>query len=266
VLECHTPYPQNLAYLSDVPQGAVSTVIVPSRWQAGEVKRRLRGAIPIDIIPNPLGEGFSEPVTSFPYTRERPIVAWLGRLDDLKNWRGFLEIAGVLAGEGMEFDVWLGARAPSDLEVSEVFHAARRCGLLEQLKWFRNMLHGAMPRFLDAVRDSGGIVVSTARGESFGMTLAEAMARECPVIAPSIGPIPEFIENEVSGILVPPEDIPQAVAACRRLLRDRDLRLAVGRNARASIMRHHEPRQAVARLSTVLWRRAQREAARGSLP
>ena len=34
--------------------------------------------------------------------------------------------------------------------------------------------YGRIPLFLDAVRDSGGVLVSTSRAESFGLTVAEA--------------------------------------------------------------------------------------------
>lgn len=41
--------------------------------------------------------------------------------------------------------------------------------------------------------------------EAFGMVLIEAMAMDKPVIATTMGGIPEIVDNEVTGILVPPQ-------------------------------------------------------------
>jgi glycosyltransferase involved in cell wall biosynthesis len=63
------------------------------------------------------------------------------------------------------------------------------------------------------------VLPSTCR-EAFGMVLIEAMAMGKPVIATTMGGIPEIVDNEVNGILVPPQD-PDALAhAIARYLED----------------------------------------------
>lgn len=42
--------------------------------------------------------------------------------------------------------------------------------------------------------------------ELFGLALVEAMARGCPVIATDAASLPEIVEHEASGLLVPPND------------------------------------------------------------
>lgn len=251
VLESHSPYKENLGYLSKI-SAPISLVIVPSMWQLAEVRRRMKAEIAIRVIPNPLGVNFAAPIKPFPFPPDRPILAWLGRLDALKNWKGFLEIAGKLADSGCDFNLWLAARAPTASTTADLLRIARQYGVLDRLKWFRNLSHEAVPRFLDAVRESGGLVLSTARGESFGMTLAEAMARQCAVVAPDFGPFPEFIDDNRGGILVPPGDLGCAVAACQRLMGDDGLRQSIGRHARQAILAEHEPASAVAKLSDAL--------------
>lgn len=46
---------------------------------------------------------------------------------------------------------------------------------------------------------------STVR-ESFGIVLLEALAAQCPVVASNLGGIPEIIQHNVNGLLVPPAD------------------------------------------------------------
>jgi glycosyltransferase involved in cell wall biosynthesis len=69
-------------------------------------------------------------------------------------------------------------------------------------------------------------------GEAFGWTIAEAMASGCAVIATNVGGIPELIEHDQSGLLVPPADTAALTHALIRLVDDRALRLELGRNAR----------------------------------
>lgn len=56
-----------------------------------------------------------------------------------------------------------------------------------------------------------------SRREGFGITMLEAMVAGVPVVASSIGGIPEVISNDKTGLLVPPDD-PDALADAIRLL------------------------------------------------
>jgi L-malate glycosyltransferase len=59
--------------------------------------------------------------------------------------------------------------------------------------------------------------------ESFGLAAAEAMACEVPVVASSVGGLPEVIEHGVTGFLHPVRDLDAMAASGIRLLRDPDL-------------------------------------------
>ena len=48
------------------------------------------------------------------------------------------------------------------------------------------------------------IFVLPSLSEAFGITILEAMSQKIPVIATNVGGIPEIIEDENTGILVPP--------------------------------------------------------------
>lgn len=65
--------------------------------------------------------------------------------------------------------------------------------------------------------------------------LMELMSMKMPVVAERVGQIGEYIENEKSGILVDPDDINSFVENIIRLLKDKDLRLRIGENARERI-------------------------------
>lgn len=104
--------------------------------------------------------------------------------------------------------------------------------------------HGALPD--DAVVDLLGRAMalvhptpvdaagSAGANELFGLALVEAMARGCPVIASDAASLPEIVEPEVSGLLVPP-NAPQAIGrAIERLRSDAESwrRLSAGARRR----------------------------------
>ena len=59
----------------------------------------------------------------------------------------------------------------------------------------------------------------------------EAMAFRTPVIATAICGIPELIVNNVSGLLVDPDDVDALAASIEKLLAHEDLRLEFTKNA-----------------------------------
>ena len=56
--------------------------------------------------------------------------------------------------------------------------------------------------------------------ESFGLAALEAMACEVPVVASAVGGVPELVEDGVTGILCPPDDLTAMANASIRLLTD----------------------------------------------
>jgi glycosyltransferase involved in cell wall biosynthesis len=62
------------------------------------------------------------------------------------------------------------------------------------------------------------------------------MAAGLPVVATSVGGVPEIIESEVSGLLVPPENPAALSAALLRLLENEELRRKLGKAGQERIM------------------------------
>ncbi len=67
-------------------------------------------------------------------------------------------------------------------------------------------------------------VLPSTCSEAFGMVLVEAMAMARPVIATEVGGIPEIVQDNVSGILVPPKDPESISRAISRYIEDPALR------------------------------------------
>ncbi len=81
------------------------------------------------------------------------------------------------------------------------------------------------------------------------VVLMEAMAAGVPCVSTNISGIPELMEHEKEGLVVPEKD-PQALAdAIERLLRDADLRARIRKAAREKIEREFDIRKSAARLA-----------------
>ena len=88
-----------------------------------------------------------------------------------------------------------------------------------------------IPELTEAV----DIAVLPSHFEGMGRVLLEAMARGKPVVATTVGGIPEIVLHEKTGILVPPGNAEQLAGALERLICDRALRSELGHRGRDRI-------------------------------
>ncbi|HVM44906.1 MAG TPA: glycosyltransferase family 4 protein [Candidatus Thermoplasmatota archaeon] len=79
----------------------------------------------------------------------------------------------------------------------------------------------------------GGYAANT---ELFGLTLAESMACETPVVATRAGAMPEVAEEGVTGLIVPPREPDALREAMLRLLDDPEGAREMGKRGRARVL------------------------------
>ncbi len=95
---------------------------------------------------------------------------------------------------------------------------------------------------VDSRKDRDGIPVA----------LMEAMAMGLPTVSTRISGIPELIEDEVSGLLVEPDDAEALADAIERLLKNRDFAKSVGKAGRRKVERHFTLEGQVERLDELI--------------
>jgi glycosyltransferase involved in cell wall biosynthesis len=79
-----------------------------------------------------------------------------------------------------------------------------------------------------------------SRGETFGLVVIEAMAAAIPVIGTDAEGVPEIIDHERNGVLVPPGDVEALANAMRNLAEDDGLRERLGRQARQDTLERYD--------------------------
>jgi glycosyltransferase involved in cell wall biosynthesis len=73
-------------------------------------------------------------------------------------------------------------------------------------------------------------------GEGLGLSLQEAMYAGCACIGSRVGGIPDLIENEITGLLVPPAQPSDLAAGLSRLMTEELLRKKLSQAAKASML------------------------------
>jgi glycosyltransferase involved in cell wall biosynthesis len=86
-------------------------------------------------------------------------------------------------------------------------------------------------RVLDACYCRSDLFVLATRRETYGMAVAEALARGLPVIGTTTGAIPELV-GDTAGVLVPPGDRRALAEALARVIGDAELRARYAAGAR----------------------------------
>ncbi len=77
------------------------------------------------------------------------------------------------------------------------------------------------------------LALYTSETESFCLGILEAMCFACPSISTSVGGIPEVIQDNQTGLLVPGDNPDDLARAVEKLIHDKSLRLTLGQAAQA---------------------------------
>jgi glycosyltransferase involved in cell wall biosynthesis len=114
---------------------------------------------------------------------------------------------------------------------------ARQLGLSERVLWRGQVRHGEVPALL--ARASA--LVAPFTDEGLGLVAVESQLCETPPVAFASGGLVDVIENEVTGLLVPPGDTAALAAALERVVTNPALRDRLGAAGRAAALNRFTP-------------------------
>ena len=175
-------------------------------------------------------------------------IVCVGTLHEVKGQPYLIEACRLLAGQGTDVRCRLIGSGPDDKALRAQIEAA---GLAESV-----VVAGPRTRqqIVDELWRADALVAPSVptragRREGVPVVLMEAMSTGLPVVASAISGIPELVEHEVSGLLVPPRDAAAIARAVRQLAADPLLRERLGRAARRRVLAEFDLEDSAAELA-----------------
>ncbi len=121
------------------------------------------------------------------------------------------------------------------LKISESIYFAGRVAYKEV-----NMYHNMI-----------SIFVNIPDHESFGVSVLEASACEKPIVVSNVGGLPEVVDDNKTGLIVPPKHPDKTADAIEKLMLDESLCLQMGRTGRIKVKEQYEWKKCVYQMLNV---------------
>ncbi|WP_394549216.1 glycosyltransferase family 4 protein [Priestia aryabhattai] len=174
-----------------------------------------------------------------------PIIGWVGRIEENKNWEGFLELGYEIIKSNPLVKLWMfidsSLTTPTQNRLFK--NMINQYQLNNNIYIHDNIPHHKMPEYYSIIRDSGGFLCSTSKVEGFGYAVVEAMSCRCPVLTTDSDGIRSFVLHNYTGKIYSIEDLKSALEEANSLLTNRALRQQIGLNAQQYIHAHFTPRK-----------------------
>ncbi len=167
-------------------------------------------------------------------------VGFVGRFVD---WKGVLPLA----------DAWrsLATRLPG-VHLALVGEGEMEAEMRSRLEGVERVHWAGFRHDVPSVMRALDILAFPSVMEGFGLAAVEAMAAGVPVIGARAAALPEVVEHEREGLLVPPGDAEGLATAIERLATDSELRRALGAAGRERVEREFTEGRMVDRYESIL--------------
>jgi glycosyltransferase involved in cell wall biosynthesis len=177
--------------------------------------------------------------TKRPSPNEEPTILAVGRLVEKKGYPYLIEACGFLADRGHRFRCLIVGDGPQQALLQKMIDERELNGVVQ-------LIGPVFQEHLKEYLAQADIItlpcVVAQDGDMDGIpnSLMEGMAMEIPAVSTRLSGIPELIDHLENGLLVEPNDAAGLADALALLLDDAELRLRLGRAARAKIVAEYE--------------------------
>jgi len=180
IFECHTSYKENRGYLKSLPE-KLKGLVVPSETFKKEIYDEIPSFIKKKtyVISNCLPNA-REAISQRQVLNKIP-VTYIGRTDSLKNVEEIIMIFKELLEKlGDKFILFIAGPIMKEVDL---FDIVKKNNLENRFIYLPSISFEKMEELLNFIRCNNGIVVSASKGESFGLSIAEAINANIPVVA-----------------------------------------------------------------------------------
>jgi colanic acid/amylovoran biosynthesis glycosyltransferase len=185
-----------------------------------------------------------------PYeTGENPfMILCIGTLHEVKGQAFLIEACRQLQEREYSFECHFVGEGPDKKSLIEL---AEQAGLSDKVRFHGKLTRDEIARLLlDAdVLTAPSVPTRDGRREGIPVVLMEAMGSGVPVIASNLSGIPELVNDQLTGLLVPPRDATSLANALECYLKDPELRHRLGRAGRQKVVGEFDLDQNAARLA-----------------
>lgn len=226
VLTVHSPLLANENPLFSLQKLSeeVDQIYCVSKWVLRETEKQVPHAKhKLRLVYN----GLSWPKTPpSPLPFSPPTLILLGRMTSEKGFDMAIRAFALLKAKGSVAKLLIGGEGPERTTLEKLSG--------DDVYFTGEIQRGSIPEFINR----GTLVLVPSYFESFGLVALEAMQMGRPVIASSVGGLPEIIVDQETGVLVPPKD-PLALAnAIQTLLNHPEKMIEMGQKGRLRASSH----------------------------
>jgi len=155
-------------------------------------------------------------------------VGIIGRLTPIKGHLHFVKAMAYVARCVPRLKIWIIGDAPGSKEAykEQVQVLVKRLGL-----WHCTQFLGNQRDIPSILANLDLLVLATTSHEAFGRVIVEAQACGVPVVATRVGGVIDIIDDQKTGILVPPSDPASIAEAAIKIFKDTQLSRTLAENA-----------------------------------
>lgn len=169
-------------------------------------------------------------------------IGTVGSLRSVKNHSLLISACKTISSNFDQVEVLIVGEGPLE---SHLIQEVKTLGLSEKIHFA-----GGQPN-IPEILSTLDIFVLPSLSEGMPNAVLEAMACGIPVIATSVGGVPEVIEDGKNGILITSKDKESLIQALTKLIQDREKRYRLGVEGRRRVLSHFSLKKMVSEYQTL---------------
>jgi glycosyltransferase involved in cell wall biosynthesis len=154
-------------------------------------------------------------------------LLFVGRLHNAKGLNYLLEALSLIGTDGLKLRV-VGDTKSYGNHSSQIFDLVQTLGIKNQIEFTGEVCN--IETIIRIYREAD-IFVLPSVWDTAPVCLWEAMCMGLPIVATNVGGIPEFVEDNVNGFLVPPKNSKALKEAILKLIQEPGLRQEIGQRS-----------------------------------